>query len=112
MCMIAAYLPIARGAQSMDKIKLQLYTKADCPLCDEAKESLEPLAAQLPIQIEEIDITANLGLFTKYKELIPVLELEGKRLFVHRIHVKGLKRKLMWRRWRRWFIDKGWAPEK
>ncbi len=96
----------------MDTIKLQLYTKADCPLCDEAKESLEPLAAQLPIQIEEIDITANLGLFTKYKELIPVLELEGKRLFVHRIHVKVLKRKLMWRRWRRWFIDKGWAPEK
>ena len=96
----------------MDKIKLQLYTKADCPLCDEAKESLELLAAQFPIQIEEIDITANLGLFTKYKELIPVLELEGERLFIHRIHVKALKRKLMWQRWRRWFIDKGWAPKK
>ncbi len=91
----------------MDKIKLQLYTKADCPLCDEAKESLELLAAQCPIQIEEIDITANLGLFTKYKELIPVLELEGKQLFVHRIHVKILKRKLMWHRWRRWLINKG-----
>ncbi len=91
----------------MDKIKLQLYTKADCPLCDEAKESLELLAAQRPIQIEEIDITADLGLFTKYKELIPVLELEGKRLFVHRIHVKLLKRKLMWHRWRRRLIDKG-----
>ena len=96
----------------MDTIKLQLYTKADCPLCDEAKKSLEPFAAQFPIQIEEIDITANLGLFTKYKELIPVLELEGKRLFVHRIHVKVLKRKLMWQRWRRWFIDKGWARKK
>lgn len=93
----------------MDKIKLQLYTKADCPLCDEAKESLEPLAAQFPIQIEEVDITTNLGLFTKYKELIPVLELEGKRLFVHRIDVKALKRKLRWDRWRRWFLDKGWA---
>ena len=91
----------------MDKIKLQLYTKADCPLCDEAKNSLESLAAQCPIQIEEIDITANLGLFTKYKELIPVLELDGKQLFVHRIHVKALKRKLMWQRWRRWFLDKG-----
>ena len=87
----------------MDKIKLQLYTKADCPLCDEAKESLEPLASQFPIQIEEVDITTNLGLFTKYKELIPVLELEGKRLFVHRIDVKALKRKLIWHRWRRWF---------
>ncbi len=96
----------------MNTIKLQLYTKADCPLCDEAKEFLEPIAAQFPIQIEEIDITANLGLFTKYKELIPVLELDGKRLCVHRIHVNVLKRKLMWERWRRWFIDKGWASNK
>ena len=95
----------------MDKIKLQLYTKADCPLCDEAKKSLEALAAQFPIQIEEIDITTNLGLFTKYKELIPVLKLEGKRLFVHRIHVKALKRKLMWQRWRRWFINKKRASQ-
>ena len=96
----------------MDKIKLQLYTKADCPLCNEAKESLGSLAAQLPIQIEEIDITENLGLFTKYKELIPVLELEGKRLFVHQIHVKALKRKLTRQRLRRWFIQKGWASRK
>ena len=96
----------------MDKIKLQLYTKADCPLCAEAKESLELLAAQFPIQIEEIDITADLGLFTKYKELIPVLELEGERLFIHRIDVKALKRKLMWQQWRQWFIDKGWIRKK
>lgn len=96
----------------MDKIKLQLYTKADCPLCDEAKNSLESIAAQFPIQIEEVDIAANLGLFTKYKELIPVLELDGKRLFVHRIHVKALKRKLMWQRWRRWFVDRGWTQKK
>ena len=96
----------------MDTIKLQLYTKADCPLCDEAKTSLETLAAQLPIQIEEIDITANLGLFTKYKELIPVLELEGKRLFVHQIHPKALKRKLRWQRWRRWLINRGWASNR
>ena len=96
----------------MNTIKLQLYTKADCPLCDEAKKSLELLTTQFPIQIEEIDITANLGLFTKYKEIIPVLELEGKRLFVHQIHVKDLKRKLMWHRWCRWFIDKEWAPKK
>ena len=96
----------------MDTIELQLYTKADCPLCDEAKKSLEPLTTQFPIQIEEIDITSNLGLFTKYKELIPVLELEGKRLFVHRIHVKALKRKLIWQRWRCWFINKGWTLKK
>ena len=96
----------------MDKIKLQLYTKSDCPLCDEAKELLEPLAARIPIQIEEIDITTNLGLFTKYKELIPVLELEGEQLFVHRIHVNSLKRKLMWQRWQRWFKETVWENQK
>ena len=96
----------------MDKIKLQLYTKTDCPLCDEAKESLELLAGQLPIHVEEIDITSNLGLFAKYKELIPVLELEGKRLFVHRIRVNRLRRKLMWQRWQRWFINKVWENQK
>ena len=96
----------------MNKIKFQFYTKPDCPLCDEAKELLEPLASEFPIQIEEIDITANLGLFTKYKALIPVLELEGERLFVHRIHVKTLKRKLMRHRLRQWLIQKGWASRK
>ena len=62
----------------MRPIRLQLYTKSDCPLCDEAKEALKKVAEELPICVEEIDITANLGLFTKYKYLIPVLEMDGK----------------------------------
>lgn len=89
----------------MEPVKLQLYTKPDCPLCDEAKDALKKVAAASPIQIEEIDITLNLGLFTKYKNLIPVLELDGKRLFVHRIDVRVLKRKLMWKRLRKKFED-------
>ena len=96
----------------MNPIKLQLYTKSECSLCDKAKEVLEQVGEQFPIQIEEIDITANLGLFTKYKDLIPALEMEGKRLFVHQINVSVLKRKLVWRRWRQRFIDKGWVSNK
>ena len=87
----------------MEPVTFQLYTKPDCPLCDEAKDALKKVAEASPIQIEEIDITSNLGLFTKYKNLIPVLELEGKRLFVHRIDVRALKRRLMWRWLRRKF---------
>ena len=50
------------------------------------------------VAIEEIDITKNLGLFTKYKHLIPVLALDGQQLFVHRI----VRRKLVWHlRWYR-----------
>ena len=65
-------------------IQLQFYTKPDCPLCDEAKSVLQNIGAKTAfIAVEEIDITKDLGLFTKYKHLIPVLELDGQRLFVH-----------------------------
>ena len=89
----------------MEPLKLKLFTKPDCPLCDEAKDALKTLSASPPIQIEEIDITSNLGLFTKYKNRIPVLEMDGKRMFEHRIDVRLLKRKLMWKRFCRKFLD-------
>lgn len=74
-------------------LQLQFYTKPDCPLCDEAKSVLKNISGQLSfIAIEEIDITKNLGLFTKYKLKIPVLEMDGKHLFVHRVD----SRKLVW----------------
>ena len=83
-------------------IQLQFYTKSDCPLCDEAKEVLKRVEAKMSfIAIEEIDITKDLGLFTKYKHLIPVLELDGQQLFVHRTIVE---KKLMWQlRWHRFW---------
>jgi glutaredoxin len=81
-------------------IQLQFYTKPDCPLCDKAKTILRQVGQKIPIQVEEIDITANLGLFTKYKNLIPVLEMDGKRLFVYRIDGRKLRRKLALKRLR------------
>jgi hypothetical protein len=53
------------------------------------------------VVIEEIDITENLGLFTKYKHLIPVLELDGQRLFVHHATYWKLVWQLRWQRVRR-----------
>ena len=50
------------------------------------------------ITVEEIDISKNLGLFTKYKHLIPVLELDGQQLFVYRATYWKLMWKLRWYR--------------
>ena len=78
-------------------MQLQFYTKPDCPLCDEAKAVLQSITTKTSfIAVEEIDITKDLSLFPKYKHLIPVLELDGQRLFTH--HVTGWK--LIWQlRW-------------
>ena len=86
-----------------EPMQLQFYTKPDCPLCDEAKAVLENIRTKAPfIVIEEIDITKNIGLFTKYKHLIPVLELsDGQQLFVHRTTYGKLVWQLRWHRFRR-----------
>ena len=89
-------------------IQLQFYTKPDCPLCEEAKAVLQSIGAKASfISVEEIDITKDLGLFTKYKHLIPVLELDGRQLFVHRIVQKKLMWQLRWHRFRRFITQIG-----
>ena len=86
-------------------LQLQFYTKPDCPLCDEAKSELERIKHKLSfIDVEEIDITKNLGLFTKYKLMIPVLEMNGEQLFVHHIDTKKLKWQLRWYQFRQRFL--------
>ena len=78
-------------------LRLRFYTKPDCPLCDEAKSVLQEIKKKLPfIVIEDIDITKNLGLFTKYKLLVPVLEMDDKQLFVGPVDRKKLVRQLKW----------------
>ncbi|MCG9132275.1 glutaredoxin family protein [Candidatus Poribacteria bacterium] len=85
-------------------MQLQFYTKPDCPLCDEAKAVLQRVSAKTAfIAIEEIDITKNMGLFTKYKHLIPVLELGGQQLFSHRLVPWKLVLKLRWHRFWKYF---------
>ena len=79
------------------QLQLQFYTKPGCPLCDKAKIELNIVVAKLSfIVVEEIDITKNLALFAKYKLLIPVLEMDGKQIFTHRIDSRKLKWQLRW----------------
>lgn len=84
-------------------LELQFYTKPDCPLCDEAKSELKTITSKLTfLVIDEIDISRNIGLFTKYKHLIPVLEMNGKKLFVQRVNSEKLLWQLRWYRLRRY----------
>ncbi|MCY4403679.1 MAG: glutaredoxin family protein [Candidatus Poribacteria bacterium] len=84
-------------------LQLLLYTKPNCPLCDEAKVVLDKLSTKLHyIDVVEIDITKNLQLFTKYKLQIPVLELDGKQFIAQQIDVQKLVWHLRWNRfWKR-----------
>ena len=64
--------------EGMTKMKLTLYKRDNCSLCDEALVMLEWLQEDYPIELEQIDITGDEDLEAKYLFEIPVLIHEGE----------------------------------
>jgi hypothetical protein len=75
-------------------LQVLLYTRPGCHLCDETKEILEGLledraAHGQPIAaIHEVDITTDPDLERQLFDLIPVVELGGRRLELAISHAK------------------------
>ncbi|XP_061651284.1 mirror-image polydactyly gene 1 protein isoform X3 [Phyllopteryx taeniolatus] len=73
---------------------LTLYTKDPCPLCDKAKEALEPLKHKFVLQQVDIGRPENRAWRDKYKWDIPVFHLNGRFVMKHRLD-EDLLRKLL-----------------
>lgn len=58
-------------------MKIVLYGKAGCHLCDDARAVLESVGAPF----EEIDITTDDALHATYLERIPVITIDGDERF-------------------------------
>lgn len=67
-------------------MKVVLYTKKDCGLCEKAKQVLKEVQCEYSFQIEEIDIYEDNDLLEKYHLMIPVVEIGGKQVEYGNIH--------------------------
>ncbi len=82
----------------MDKAKqsastrVVFYTKAGCHLCEEARDMLEDIAAQIEYELTEIDIRSNLQVFEQYRYRIPVIIINDSTLIEGRIQYADLAR--------------------
>ena len=70
------------------------YVARDCHLCERARGELRALAAELGFAVDEIDITGVPELERRYREWIPVIEVEGERVSVYRVEEALLRHKL------------------
>ncbi|MCM3612428.1 glutaredoxin family protein [Planococcus sp. MERTA32b] len=59
---------------------LTLYTRPNCPLCEEAKLMLTLIQEDFPVEYGEVNIEEDDRLHEKYMLMIPVLEKDGKVL--------------------------------
>jgi len=71
-----------------------LYGRPGCCLCDEAREVLERVRAELPFELVERDIERDDGLLRRYLERIPVVSLDGVELFDYAVDEAVLRERL------------------
>jgi hypothetical protein len=55
---------------------------------------LEDVRAGAPFELEEVDISGDDELEAKYREWLPVVEIDGERAFVYFVDPEAFRRKL------------------
>ncbi|MCO5189738.1 MAG: glutaredoxin family protein [Anaerolineae bacterium] len=58
-------------------LRITLYTKEDCTLCDMVKVQLRMFRRMYPHELTEVDIAQDHELLVRYRFQIPVLEIDG-----------------------------------
>src|SRR6476661_5052113 len=61
-------------------MRVTIYTKPECHLCEDALDILDRLAPQYDLQVTEVNILDDMALYEAYHEEIPVLDIEDGRL--------------------------------
>lgn len=56
-------------------IRVRLYTRDECSLCERAKRQLEELAEESAFELVEVDITQDPELLRRYHDVIPVVQV-------------------------------------
>lgn len=71
-----------------------LYGKPDCELCDEMKAVVDEVRRTMPFTLEVVDVSRDAALAAAYGLDIPVLTIDGRKAFKHRLDAAALRRRL------------------
>jgi glutaredoxin len=74
-------------------VRLTIYSKPGCHLCDEMKSLVHRVIAQhandYAMELDEIDISSDSTLLDRYGLEIPVLLIDGKKVAKYRVSEDG-----------------------
>ena len=82
-------------------MRLTIYSKPGCHLCDDMKSLVHRVVTQHgehAITIDEVDISTDPNLFDRYGLEIPVLLIDGKKVAKYRVSEGELRRMIRGRR--------------
>ncbi len=77
-----------------EPIRVEIYGKADCHLCEVARKKVLQFTDEFAIEIIDIDITSDPLLEKQYVERIPLIFVNGHLVAKYRIEEKTFRKAL------------------
>jgi len=77
---------------STRKPNVTVYHAQGCHLCERAVEQLRAFRVELGFELNEVDISGIEHLEAKYRDWIPVVEIDGRRRFTYHLQPDAFRR--------------------
>ncbi len=74
--------------------RVTVFHAPDCGLCARAIEVVEEARAELGFELELVDVAGDAALEAHYRELLPVVEIDGERTFTYFVEPEALRARL------------------
>ena len=71
-----------------------VYFGVDCHLCERALEQVRSLQGELEFELDEVAIDGEPELEARYREWLPVVEIDGERAFSYHVHEDAFRRRI------------------
>jgi len=71
-----------------------VYYGVECHLCERALERVRALHEELEFELREVAIDGDPELEGRYREWLPVVEIDGERVFTYHVHEDAFRRRL------------------
>jgi glutaredoxin len=74
--------------------RVTVFHARDCSLCERALEVVQEVHSELDFELELVDIAADPSLEAHYRELLPVVEVDGVQAFTYYVQPDALRKRL------------------
>jgi glutaredoxin len=75
-------------------VRVTVFHAEGCHLCERALAQVRALQGELGFALEEVAIDDDPELESRYREWLPVVEIDGERVFTYHVHEDAFRRRL------------------
>jgi hypothetical protein len=79
---------------SIRNASVVVYHAEGCHLCERALSQVRALRDELGFELDEVSIDGDAELEARYREWLPVVEIDGERVFTYHVHEEAFRRRL------------------